>query len=121
VTQWPVRQRIRAMLAWGVDLHEESGQVHESLVGKDLIEPFRDQPALDAVVAVEQDGWAFDGNLLVIKRTLTDPAGLRLEEIPAETVTPPTDAEVAAVNEALDFLGYTGPREIRLLLALDCT
>jgi hypothetical protein len=121
MTQWPVRQRIRSMLAWGVDLHDESGKVHQSLAGKDLLLPLVDQPALDAVVAVEQDGWEFDGNLLVIKRTCTDPAGRRLEEIPAEAVTPPTEAEVAAVNQALDYLGYTGPREIRLLLALDHT
>jgi hypothetical protein len=115
-----VRQRIYAMLAWAVDLHDESGRVHPSLAGKDLIEPLAGQPGLDAVVAVEQDGSQFDGNLLVIKRTLTGPAGQRLEEIPAGTVTPPTDAEVAAVNQALDYLGYTGPRQLRLLLALDC-
>jgi hypothetical protein len=121
MTQSQMRQRIYAMLAWAVDLHDESGQVHQSLAGKDLIEPFGDQPDLEAVVAVEQDGSAFDGNLLVIKRTLTDPAGRRLEEIPAGTVAPPTDAEVTAVNQALDFLGYTGPRQLRLLLALDCT
>jgi hypothetical protein len=86
-----VRQRIYAMLAWGVDLHDESGQVHPSLAGKDLIEPFADQPDLDTVVAVEQDGSDFDGNLLVIKRTLTGPAGQRLEEIPpAPSPRPPT-------------------------------
>jgi hypothetical protein len=121
VTQPLVRQRIYSMLAWAVDLHDESGQVHPSLAGKDLIEPFADQPALDAVIAVEQDGSEFDGNLLVIKRTLTGPAGRRLEEIPAGTVAPPTDSEVTAVNQALDYLGYTGPRQLRLLLALDCT
>lgn len=120
MTQPLVRQRIYAMLAWAVDLHDESGQVHPSLAGKDLIEPFADQPGLEAVVSVEQDGARFDGNLLVIKRTLTGPAGDRLEEIPAGTVAPPTDDEVAAVNQALDFLGYTGPRQLRLLLALDC-
>jgi hypothetical protein len=120
VTQPLVRQRVYAMLAWAVDLHDESGQVHPSLAGKDLIEPFGDRPALDAIVAVEQDGSEFDGNLLVIKRTLTGPAGQRLEEISSGTVAPPTDAEAAAVNQALDFLGYTGPRQLRLLLALDC-
>ena len=115
-----VRQRIYAMLAWAVDLHDQSGQVHPSLAGKDLIEPFEDQPGLEEVVAVEQDGSEFDGNLLVIKRTLTY-GEWRLEEISSGTVTPPTDAEVAAVNQALDYLGYTGPRQLRLLLALDCT
>ena len=39
----------------------------------------------------------------------------------AGAVTPPTGAEVTAVNQALDYLGYTGPRQLRLLLALDCT
>jgi hypothetical protein len=121
VKQPLLRQRIYAVLAWAVDLHDESGQLHPSLAGKDLIEPLAGQPGLDAVVAVEQDGSEFDGNLLVIKRTLTGPAGQRLEEIPAGTVTPPTGAEVAAVNQALDYLGYTGPRQLRLLLALDCT
>jgi hypothetical protein len=120
MTQPQVRQHIYAKLAWAVDLHDESGQVHQSLAGKDLLMPFADQPALDAVVAVEQDGSDFDGNLLIIKRTVTDPAGHRLEEIPADRLAPPTDAEVAAVNQALDFLGYTGSRQIRLLLALDC-
>jgi hypothetical protein len=54
-----------------VDLHDDSGQVHESLADADLVEPFEDQPALDAVVSVEPTGWACDGDLLVIKRTLT--------------------------------------------------
>ena len=120
MTQETVRQRIDAKLAWGVDLHDESGQVHESLAGADLVEPFRDQPALDAVVGVEPHGRNCDGDLLVIKRTLTY-GGWRLEGIPAETVAPPTGAETAAVNAALDDLGYTGPRQIRLLLALDRT
>jgi hypothetical protein len=40
----------------------------------------------------------------------------RLREIPAASLT---QAETAAVNAALDYLGYTGPREIRQLLALD--
>ena len=36
MTQSHVRQCIYAMLAWAVDLHDESGQVHQSLAGKDL-------------------------------------------------------------------------------------
>ncbi len=118
MTQGLVRQHFNAKLAWGVNLHDESGQVHESLDGIDLVEPFEDQPALDAVVGVEPTGWACDGDLLIIKRTLTY-GHWRMEEIPAATVTTPTEAETAAVNQALDYLGYTGPRQIRLLLALD--
>jgi len=112
--------RAVAKLAWGVDLHTESGQVHESVAGKDLIEPFTGRPDLGEVVAVEPHGRDFDGDLLVITRTVTC-VGDGLEEITAAAIGPPTGAETAAVNAALDHLGYTGPREIRLLLAVNCT
>jgi hypothetical protein len=117
----PVRQRIRAMLAWGVDLHDESGQVHECWPARTCSCRSRTSQPWTRSSPLSRTAGEFDGNLLVIKRTLIDPAGRRLEEIPAEKVTPPTEGEVAAVNEALDFLGYTGQREIRLLLALDHT
>jgi hypothetical protein len=114
-----VRLRAEAKLAWAVDLHTLSGHVHRSLAGTDLTDPFAARPDLDAVVGVEPRGRCYGLELLVIKRTIT--WGYDLEEIPAGTVAPPTDAEVTAVNQALDFLGYTGPRQLRLLLALDCT
>jgi len=111
-----VHVRAVAKLAWGIDLHTgESGQVHESIADKDLIDPFTGRPDLDAVVAVEPHGRDFDGDLLVITRTITW-AGVGLEEITAESAT---EAETASINAALDYLGYTGPREIRLLLELD--
>jgi hypothetical protein len=46
-------------------------------------------------------------------------AGDGLDEIPTASVAPPTTAETTAVNAALDHLGYSGPREIRLLLTID--
>ena len=113
-----VHVRAAAKLAWGVDLHTgESGRVHESIADKDLIEPFTSRPDLDAVVAVEPHGHDFNGDLLVISRTITW-AGVGLEEITAESAEPPTEAESAAITAALDYLGYTGPRKIRLLLAV---
>jgi hypothetical protein len=111
--------RVDAKLAWGIDLHTgPAGQVHESIADRDLIEPFQDRPDLDAVVATEPHGRDFDGDLLLIKRSITW-AGRGLGEITAGSVAPPTETETAAVHAALDYLGYTGPREIRLLLAID--
>jgi hypothetical protein len=108
-----VRVRVDARLAWGVDLHTgNNGQVHESVAGKDLIEPFTGRPDLDPVVAVEPHSRDLHGDLLVINRTITRAAD-GLGEIPAASVAPPTQAETTAINAALDHLGYTGPREIR--------
>jgi hypothetical protein len=109
-----VRARAAAKLAWGVDLRTGESGVHESVAGRDLIDPSMGRPDLDAVVAVEPHGRDFDGDLLVISRTVTW-AGDGLEEITAASVEPPTDA----LHAALDYLGCTGPREIRLLLAVN--
>jgi hypothetical protein len=81
-------------------------------------DPFGERPDLEAVVGTEQHGPDFDGDLLVIRRTVTW-AGDGLGEVETEKIAPPTQAEITAVNAALDYLGYTGPREIRLLLAVD--
>lgn len=116
-----VQVRVDAKLAWGVDLHTGQGrQVHESVAYKDLVDPFTGRPDLEEAVAVEPHGRNFDGNLLVVSRTVTW-VGDGLNEIPAASAEPPTEAETSAVHAALDYLGYTGPREIRLLLAVSCT
>ena len=109
-----------AKLAWGVDLHAtEYGELHESIEDVDAIEnaTLLEVAALREVVAVETTGCEFDGHILVIKRTLTWAYDYGLREVKPESLAPPTEAEVAAVNAALDHLGYTGPRDIRLLLA----
>jgi hypothetical protein len=117
----PVRVRVDAKLAWGVDLHAGQGRrVHESVADRDLTDPFAGLPGLEDVVAVEPHGRNSGGGLLVVARTVTW-AGDGLSEIPAESAQPPTEAETSAVHAALDHLGYTGPREIRLLLAVSCT
>jgi hypothetical protein len=116
-----VRARAEVKLAWGVDLHtSQSGELHESVGALDLIDPFISRPDLDAVVGTEQHGLDFDGDLLVITRTLTW-AGHGLGEVTTGKIAPPTGEEIAAVNAALDYLGYAGPRQIRLLLAVDYT
>jgi hypothetical protein len=113
------RARAEVKLAWGVDLHtSQAGELHESVGYIDLTDPFTSRPDLDAVVGTEQHGPDFDGDLLVIRRTVTW-AGHGLEEITTEKIAPPTGQEIAAVNSALDYLGYAGPRQIRLLLAVD--
>jgi hypothetical protein len=113
------RSRAEVKLAWGVDLHTSaSGELHESVGDTDLIDPFMSRPDLDEVVGTVQHGPGFDGDLLVITRTVTW-AGHGLEEVTTEKIAPPTGEEIAAVNAALDYLRYGGPREIRLLLAVD--
>ena len=107
-------------LAWGVDLHTgPGGEVHESLAEAELIDPFTGRPDLQAVVATEQHGPDFTGDLLVISRTVTYADG-GLGDV-TDKVAPPTEAETAAVHAALDYLGYTGPRQVRLLLTVDGT
>jgi hypothetical protein len=115
-----VRVRVDATLAWGVDLHAAVGQVHPSIADKDLVEPFAGRPDLDAVVVVEPHGRDLDGDLLVINRTITSASG-GLSQLDTDALTPPTPAEITAVHAALDHLGYTGPRDITLLIAVDWT
>jgi hypothetical protein len=113
------RAGAHARLAWGVDLDtSQSGGPHESVSGADLDDPFTARPDLDQVVATEQHGPGLDGNLLVIRRTLAS-VGDGLDEITIEKIAPSTETETAAVNAARDYLGYTGPRHIRLFLAVD--
>jgi len=95
-------------------------QEEAALTPRGLLDPFTGRPDLEEVVAVEPHGRNFDGDLLVVSRTITW-VGHGLNEIPAESAEPPTEAETNAVHAALDYLGYTGPREIRLLLAVSCT
>lgn len=109
-----------AKLAWGVNLHAtEYGELHESIDDVDAIEnaTLPEIAALRQIVEIETNGYEFDGRILVIKRTLTWAFDYGLLEVKPESIAPPTEAEVAAVNAALDHLGYTGPRAIRLLLA----
>lgn len=109
---WP--RAVVVTLAWGVDLHTSpGGGRHESLSEVELINPFTERPDLEAVVATEQHGRDLVGDLLVISRTVTCPGDI------TDQVAPPTEAETAAVYAALDYLGYTGPRQVRLLLAVD--
>jgi hypothetical protein len=119
------RARIDAKLAWGIDLHAvQPGQVHESIAGTDLTDPFTERPDLDAVVAVEPHGRERNprresgGHLIVISRTLIF-ADCGLDDIPAAITDPSTPEETAAARQALNHLGYTGPRLLRLVIAPD--
>jgi hypothetical protein len=73
--------------------------------------------AVQSTVQVgEPHGRDLDRELLVIRRTVTW-GGDGLEEVTIEAVASRTEAETAALNAALDYLGYTGPRRIGVLLA----
>jgi hypothetical protein len=74
-------------------------------------------PELDAGIAVEPHDPELGNDLLVNWRTITW-VGDGLGEISAESVAPPPETESAAMGVAPDHLGYTGPRQIRLLLAI---
>jgi hypothetical protein len=112
-----------AKLAWGVDLHTgPAGPVHESLTAIEdtLGQVLGERRDLTRTVSIEGYGYQFTGSVLVIKRTLTDVLDYGIGPVDRDKLSPPTRAEAAAVGAALDHLGYTGPRDIRLLLAAVC-
>lgn len=116
-----MRGRARATLAWGVDLNTgPDGQVHESIADLDLTSSFTSCPDLEAVISAESHGVGLDRDLLVISRTVTWAAD-GLDEVHADAIAVPTEAETTALHAALDHLGYTGPRDIKLLLAVSRT
>lgn len=109
-----------AKLAWGVDLHTgPHGTVHESLATiKDMLDRvLGERRDLARTVGIEGYGYQFTRSVLVINRTLTDVLDYGIGPVDRDRLSPPTRAEAAAAGAALDHLGYTGPRDIRLLLA----
>lgn len=72
----------------------------------------------DAAVPVEFDHcgtYDYGNSMLIVKRTLSD-VSWGCEEVSGDTITPPYKYEIDAVNKVLDAIGFTGNRDIKLLL-----
>lgn len=110
-----------AAVGWGVDLHSgEGGRMHESLRPEEHFlrkaAGLGDCPDLKGIVTAELSGSTGDGDIVVLTRTMTRAPDDGCAAVTLKVLEQPCESEIRAVNAALDLLGYTGPRHVRLLL-----
>jgi hypothetical protein len=110
-----------AVIGWGINFNNgEYDELHESVVEIDSYAAF-DNTEFDDLFDLFNYGYSGgyddDRMAILIKRSKHD-AMPTMPHVIEDTLTlvPPLDEEIAQLNAALDYIGYTGPRKVELLL-----
>lgn len=82
---------------------------------REVKEPWEERRSAAVPLAFQQYGYESGGDILLLKRSLTE-IGLGARVVDMASLAPPSPDEVAAFDTALDRMGYDGDRTLRLLL-----
>lgn len=104
-----------AYIGWGVALLDDDGDYTHESVDKDVLWDFSERDGYRDVIELSHGGHCdYSFPVVYLKRSYDSAywgsAGV------TSYLTPPTKDEEAWLNQFLDEIKYTGPREIKLLL-----
>jgi hypothetical protein len=110
-----------AILGWGINFNNgEYDELHESVAEIESYAAF-DNTEFDDLFDLFNYGYTEgcddDRMAILIKRSKHD-AMPTMPHVIEDTLTlaPPLDEEIAQLNAALDYIKYTGPRKVELML-----